>query len=365
MTLQFGSLTFIIAVTLFVALFVIAVPRIDVFICRKLKVDPRGGVSSNPEGEKWLKLRKGLIYTVFVIYLAAFLILTFFSTRETEEVFLVKNRLFEDLRWMFDMDKFMRLLIFDGIKEAFDYAKQQKEQINIFQLFSLAEMYLNIMLFVPMGYMLPYAFKWFRNDLKIRPVLACFIFSFVVENLQLLTQRGLYDVNDIFNNTVGGILGVLLFAFFAYSVTNPNWKKDMKRYRKWKREARYRTLYPFVRRLALSRVTISGSSEEEVYIFYVKKMGFMPIKQLVNLEGKGMDYLFILGRSELEVHCSNEKEDFDRQYVNITVNRLGPIKKRLERHGIQTSDIIQDPYHHLRSINFEAPDNVLITLIEK
>ncbi|MCR4586709.1 MAG: VanZ family protein [Lachnospiraceae bacterium] len=365
MNLQFGSLTFIMAVTLFVLLFVAGVPRIDVFICRKLKVDPRGGISKNPEGEKWLKIRKALILTIFGIYIAALLVLTFFSSRETEEVFLVQNRLFEELKVMFDMDKFMRLFIFEGVGRAVEYAKESWSKINIFQLFSLAEMYLNICLFIPMGYLLPYAFKWFRNDLRVRPVLACFVFSFIVENAQLLTMRGLYDVNDIFNNTIGGILGVLLFAFFAYKVTNPDWKNDMKRYRRWKKHAQFRTLYPFARRLALSRVTINASSEEEVYIFYVKKMGFMPVKQIVSKEGKGTDYLFLLGRSELEIHCSNEEEDFDRQYVNITVNRLEPIKKRLERHGIQTSDIMQDKYRYLRSISFEAPDNVLITLIEK
>ena len=365
MTLQFGDIKFLLAVTLFVALFVIGVPRIDVFICRKLKVDPRGGVSKNPEGEKWLRLRKGLIFAVFAIYIGAFVFLTFFTARETEEVFLVQNRLFEELRFMFDTDRFFGLFFFEGIGEAFKYAKESWSNINIFQQFSLAEMYLNIMLFIPMGYLLPYTFKWFRNDLRIRPVLACFVFSFVVENIQLLTMRGLYDVNDIFNNTIGGILGVLLFAFFAYKVTNPNWKKDLKRYRRWKKHAQFRTLYPFVRKLALSRVTINASSEEEVYIFYVKKMGFMPVKQIVNKDNGGTDFLFRLGRSELEIHCSNEKEDFDRQYVNITVNRLEPIKKRLERHGIRTSDIEQDRFHYLRSINFEAPDNVQITLIEK
>ena len=68
---------------------------------------------------------------------------------------------------------------------------------------------LNILLFVPFGYLLPVLWKkagrWWRT------VLLGFVVSFVVELLQLITRLGMFDVDDVINNTIGAGVGYLLY----------------------------------------------------------------------------------------------------------------------------------------------------------
>ncbi len=63
---------------------------------------------------------------------------------------------------------------------------------------------LNIMLFVPLGFLLPALWKEYRS-LRIT-VLAGFILSLFVEILQIFTFR-LTDVDDLITNTAGAALG--------------------------------------------------------------------------------------------------------------------------------------------------------------
>lgn len=65
---------------------------------------------------------------------------------------------------------------------------------------------LNIILFVPLGYLLDGVSKkkWYA-------VLICFSVSLFIEVLQLITLRGICDVDDLIFNTFGGVIGVLLY----------------------------------------------------------------------------------------------------------------------------------------------------------
>ena len=96
----------------------------------------------------------------------------------------------------------------------------------------ITQVYMNIMLFVPMGYLLPYIFDWFRAKVQIRPVAACFITAFLIENLQLVFRRGFYDMDDLVSNTAGGFVGQLLYIAVAYVVTHPDWRRERDSYRR-------------------------------------------------------------------------------------------------------------------------------------
>ena len=220
------------------------------------------------------------------------------------------------------------------------------------------------MLFVPMGYLLPYTFTWFRVKVAVRPAVACFLISLLIENLQLIFRRGFYDMDDLVSNTIGGILGELLFISVAYVVTHPDWRKEYRAYQRWKRNAQTRTLYPFARRIGLSRTTLLATDEEEIWDFYVMKLGFRLKKQLVPLDSPGTDLLLEMGRSQVEVHCSNRRESLPEQTLTMSARKLGPILKRLELNGIEAGPIGQDPYTGLRCIRFSGPDRVRITVIE-
>lgn len=62
----------------------------------------------------------------------------------------------------------------------------------------------NILLFVPLGFILYYLFagNWWLG------ILICLLFSCVIETLQYITATGLCELDDLVHNTLGGALGV-------------------------------------------------------------------------------------------------------------------------------------------------------------
>jgi len=70
----------------------------------------------------------------------------------------------------------------------------------------------NILLFIPFGFISPCAFKIFRNPFLC--VFAGFLSSFGIELLQLLTQRGFFQIDDIITNTIGMLAGYIFFVLF-------------------------------------------------------------------------------------------------------------------------------------------------------
>ena len=72
--------------------------------------------------------------------------------------------------------------------------------------------YLNVALFIPIGFFL----KGLRINSKefkdaIITVFLGFLFSFCIEITQIITKRGNFELNDIVTNTIGAILGVIIF----------------------------------------------------------------------------------------------------------------------------------------------------------
>ena len=64
----------------------------------------------------------------------------------------------------------------------------------------------NILLFIPLGYLLPDLFR--RKWLSF---LIALLISFAVETLQYLTGRGQFDVDDLICNSSGALIGILLW----------------------------------------------------------------------------------------------------------------------------------------------------------
>lgn len=74
---------------------------------------------------------------------------------------------------------------------------------------------LNIILFVPLGIMLPFLWKKY-NTLKASAVFG-FMMSLSIELLQLFTYRAT-DINDLIANTLGTVFGYFLFRMISYLV---------------------------------------------------------------------------------------------------------------------------------------------------
>lgn len=70
----------------------------------------------------------------------------------------------------------------------------------------------NVILFLPLGYFLP---SFFARE-RLRPHLTipiCMCISIAVEISQFATHTGSLDVDDVLLNTIGGIIGYLIYAF--------------------------------------------------------------------------------------------------------------------------------------------------------
>ncbi|MDD6844354.1 MAG: VanZ family protein [Clostridia bacterium] len=80
----------------------------------------------------------------------------------------------------------------------------------------------NVVAFIPFGYFLPRLFKY--RIKFIRAALITFDLSLAIEIIQLLTRVGSLDVDDLFLNTIGGVIGYILCAIV--------WWKHSKYYHK-------------------------------------------------------------------------------------------------------------------------------------
>ena len=72
----------------------------------------------------------------------------------------------------------------------------------------LKHIILNILLFIPFGYLLPSLFsrlRWWQV------ILLGLAFSLCIELLQLITKLGYADVDDLINNTLGAAIGFLCY----------------------------------------------------------------------------------------------------------------------------------------------------------
>ncbi|MET3198018.1 UNVERIFIED_ORG: glycopeptide antibiotics resistance protein [Bacillus proteolyticus] len=67
---------------------------------------------------------------------------------------------------------------------------------------------LNIVLFMPLGFLLPTIWPQFRK--MKNTVCAGFLFSLAIELNQLLNNR-ITDIDDLFTNTLGAIVGYVLY----------------------------------------------------------------------------------------------------------------------------------------------------------
>ncbi|WP_408070403.1 VanZ family protein [Butyrivibrio sp. JL13D10] len=69
----------------------------------------------------------------------------------------------------------------------------------------------NIIMFIPMGMLLPAAFKIFRNPLIC--IVSCVIMSSLIEHTQFLFKLGFAEIDDVVTNTLGGAIGWIIWGF--------------------------------------------------------------------------------------------------------------------------------------------------------
>lgn len=87
----------------------------------------------------------------------------------------------------------------------------------------LLQILMNIAMYIPLGFLLPCCFKLFE---KYRYVfLGTFCGSLIIELIQLVFRLGLFEVDDIINNTLGAVIGLLIYMIFKRGKNEHNKQK--------------------------------------------------------------------------------------------------------------------------------------------
>ncbi len=95
------------------------------------------------------------------------------------------------------------LVLFKEIKRFIEY----REELGAFAVFT--NLFGNILIFMPYGFFISMAS---RARGFFMTLFYSFSLSFCVEIFQLFTKVGSFDVDDLLLNTVGGVLGYILFV---------------------------------------------------------------------------------------------------------------------------------------------------------
>lgn len=137
------------------------------------------------------KVIRILSWVIFVIYLIALVYFLFFS----EQMGRVPS------------DEYKYSLV--PLREIRRYVTYWKAIGSFYVLLNLVG---NVICFVPFGFVLPIISRQQRSLWRI--TLLSLLSSLLVELIQLVSKVGSCDVDDMLLNTLGGILGYLLFWFF-------------------------------------------------------------------------------------------------------------------------------------------------------
>lgn len=136
---------------------------------------------------KWFRTLGKVLFVLYIVFLIYFLFLSDWYGREgVMDEYRYNLQLFKEIR---------RFIVY-------------REQLGAFAVFS--NLFGNILIFMPFGFFLEMTGKKCGFFTVLFGSLGL---SLCVEVCQLVTRVGSFDVDDIFLNTAGGVLG-----FAAYSV---------------------------------------------------------------------------------------------------------------------------------------------------
>jgi glycopeptide antibiotics resistance protein len=142
-------------------------------------------------GKKMIRI---VSWLVFIIYLVALVYFLFFSEQMGRT----------------PSDNYKYSLV--PLKEIRRYVTYWR---TIGSFYALLNLLGNVICFIPFGFVLPIISRQQRKFARI--TLLSFLSSLLVELIQLVSKVGSFDVDDMILNTLGGVIGYLLF-WGAYQV---------------------------------------------------------------------------------------------------------------------------------------------------
>lgn len=101
------------------------------------------------------------------------------------------------------------------------FLSSYREAWNSFSARSWQFIILNIIMFMPFGFLLPLLYKKFHNIFYT--IIAALLLTLSIELFQLATGMGIFEFDDIFNNTLGAFIGYgMIMALISAFKSNRN-----------------------------------------------------------------------------------------------------------------------------------------------
>lgn len=159
--------------------------------------------------------RRGSVRTVslavFAVYILGNLSFTLLNREVLSDQYIVLQPL-SDLKGAFYLDLgvigTLRRLLDEGVEPVL-------QTIHINRSLMAREVLLNVLLYVPMGYLLPFVFRSLRGKLTAITLIG-FLCSCATEIAQLYWHIGCFQVDDIICNTAGTLLGAFAGSLLGF-----------------------------------------------------------------------------------------------------------------------------------------------------
>lgn len=222
----------------------------------------------------------------------------------------------------------MRISYNEGSPVNLQLFSSYKEAWYTFSKIEWQNLILNILLFVPMGFLLPLIHqkckKWYVT------YTIGFLFSVCIEILQFITARGIVEADDIFNNTLGALIGYGIFILVDTV------------YKKYQQQEHSSIRYILFFQIPLFMTIIAFST---IFLIYQhQELGNMKISAIEHHD-----------MSNVHIH---HQEQFSQQKEKAYVYQTSLLDEK------ECYDIVQDLFQqHQTSINEEKTDVYSNTIV--
>lgn len=160
----------------------------------------------NTKNRKRVRVIGKILFVLYVIFIIYFLLFSDWYGRTGEM-----------------QEYHYNLVLFREIKRFWEY----RDQVGMFAMFT--NLFGNVLIFMPFGFFMPMASRY-RSFFST--LFYSFGLSLCVETFQLVTKVGSFDVDDLLLNTIGGVLGYIIFAACAAVRRGYDHKKKAKKHRR-------------------------------------------------------------------------------------------------------------------------------------
>jgi glycopeptide antibiotics resistance protein len=151
------------------------------------------------------RVLRNLTILLFAFYLFVLLKVTLFRTAVT----LFDIYFGDDNGYVTSLETAYQRANFIPFYSVYYYLISRQEPLEV----GLINVFGNVLLFIPFGFLLPLTvrrFRTFKNALLLMGLT-----SFLFEILQMLMAIGVFDIDDVLFNVVGGALGYGFFRLLA------------------------------------------------------------------------------------------------------------------------------------------------------